>query len=81
MQNIRILTAGDSSLLIEFGKEISPEQQQKDFRYYPAYERTAYRRRSRYDPGILFFFSLIMIPASFLMMRSGNGCRLLSGWM
>ena len=25
MQNIRILTAGDSSLLIEFGNEISPE--------------------------------------------------------
>lgn len=25
MQNIRILTAGDSSLLIEFGKEINPE--------------------------------------------------------
>ncbi|MDO4338945.1 MAG: 5-oxoprolinase subunit PxpB [Eubacteriales bacterium] len=25
MQNIRILTAGDSSLLVEFGKEISPE--------------------------------------------------------
>ena len=30
MQNkIRILTAGDSSLLIEFGKEISPEINQK----------------------------------------------------
>ena len=25
MQNIRILTAGDSSLLVEFGKEISPQ--------------------------------------------------------
>lgn len=25
MQNIRILTAGDSSLLIEFGDEISPD--------------------------------------------------------
>ncbi len=25
MQNIRILTAGDSSLLVEFGKKISPE--------------------------------------------------------
>lgn len=25
MQNIKILTAGDSSLLIEYGKEISPE--------------------------------------------------------
>lgn len=25
MQNIRILTAGDSSLLVEFGKEIHPE--------------------------------------------------------
>ena len=29
MQNIRILTAGDSSLLIEFGKEISPEVNQR----------------------------------------------------
>ena len=29
MQNIRILTAGDSSLLIEFGKEISPEINRK----------------------------------------------------
>lgn len=29
MQNIRILTAGDSSLLIEFGKEISQEINQK----------------------------------------------------
>lgn len=29
MQNIRILTAGDSSLLIEFGKEISPETNRK----------------------------------------------------
>ena len=25
MQNIKILTAGDASLLIEFGREISPE--------------------------------------------------------
>lgn len=29
MQNIRILTAGDSSLLVEFGKEISPEINRK----------------------------------------------------
>lgn len=29
MQNIRILTAGDSSILIEFGKEISPEINRK----------------------------------------------------
>ena len=29
MQEIKILTAGDSSLLIEFGKEISPEINQK----------------------------------------------------
>ena len=29
MQNIRILTAGDSSLLIEFGKEINPEINRK----------------------------------------------------
>ena len=29
MQDIRILTAGDSSILIEFGKEISPEINQK----------------------------------------------------
>lgn len=29
MQNINILTAGDSSLLIEFGKEISPEINRK----------------------------------------------------
>ncbi len=29
MQNIKILTAGDSSLLVEFGKEISPEINQK----------------------------------------------------
>lgn len=29
MQDIRILTAGDSSVLIEFGKEISPEINQK----------------------------------------------------
>jgi inhibitor of KinA len=29
MQNIRILTAGDSSLLVEFGKKISPETNQK----------------------------------------------------
>jgi hypothetical protein len=29
MQNIRILTEGDSSLLVEFGKEISPEINQK----------------------------------------------------
>ena len=29
MQNIRILTAGDSSLLIEFGKELSPEVNQR----------------------------------------------------
>lgn len=29
MQNIRILTAGDSSLLIEFGNEISPEVNRK----------------------------------------------------
>lgn len=29
MQNIRILTAGDSSLMIEFSKEISPETNQK----------------------------------------------------
>ena len=29
MQNIKILTAGDASLLIEFGKEISPEINRK----------------------------------------------------
>lgn len=29
MQNIRILTAGDSSLLVEFGKEIDPEINRK----------------------------------------------------
>ena len=29
MQNIRILTAGDSSLLIEFGNEISPDINRK----------------------------------------------------
>ena len=29
MQDIRILTAGDSSLLVEFGKEISPEINRK----------------------------------------------------
>lgn len=29
MQNIRILVAGDSSLLVEFGKEISPEINRK----------------------------------------------------
>ncbi len=29
MQNIRILTAGDSSLLVEFGKKISPEINRK----------------------------------------------------
>ena len=29
MQEIKILTAGDSSLLIEFGNEISPEINQK----------------------------------------------------
>lgn len=29
MQNIRILTAGDSSLLVEFGKEISPQINRK----------------------------------------------------
>jgi KipI family sensor histidine kinase inhibitor len=29
MQNIRILTEGDSSLLVEFGKEISPDINQK----------------------------------------------------
>ena len=29
MQNIRILTEGDSSVLIEFGKEISPEINRK----------------------------------------------------
>lgn len=29
MQNIRILTAGDSSLLVEFGKKISPETNRK----------------------------------------------------
>ncbi|MDO4276785.1 MAG: 5-oxoprolinase subunit PxpB [Eubacteriales bacterium] len=29
MQNIRILTAGDSSILVEFGKEISPEINRK----------------------------------------------------
>ena len=29
MQNIRILTAGDSSLLVEFGKEISPDINRK----------------------------------------------------
>ena len=29
MQEIRILTAGDSSILIEFGKEISPEINRK----------------------------------------------------
>ena len=29
MDNIRILTAGDSSILIEFGKEISPEINRK----------------------------------------------------
>ena len=29
MSNIRILTAGDSSLLVEFGKEINPEINRK----------------------------------------------------
>ena len=29
MQKIKILTAGDSSLLVEFGSEISPEVNQR----------------------------------------------------
>ena len=39
MPDIRILTEGDSSVLVEFGKEISP----------------AYRGSCRYDPCVLFF--------------------------
>ena len=37
MQDIRILTAGDSSILIEFGKEISPEINQKIAKNYHMY--------------------------------------------
>ena len=51
MPDIRILTEGDSSVLVEFGKEISPEINRK----ITAYERTAYRGSCRYDPCVLFF--------------------------
>ena len=51
MPDIRILTEGDSSVLVEFGKEISPEINC----HCTAYERTAYRGSCRYDPCVLFF--------------------------
>ena len=57
MPDIRILTEGDSSVLVEFGKEISPEINRKirAFKICTAYERTAYRGSCRYDPCVLFF--------------------------
>lgn len=54
MPDIRILTEGDSSVLVEFGKEISPDQPE-DHCHCTAYERTAYRGSCRYDPCVLFF--------------------------
>ena len=44
MPEIRILTEGDSSVLVEFGKEINPGDQPEDHCHCTAYERTAYRR-------------------------------------
>ena len=55
MPDIRILTEGDSSVLVEFGKEISPEINRKIRAFKIAYERTAYRGSCRYDPCVLFF--------------------------
>ena len=54
MPDIRILTEGDSSVLVEFGKEISPEINRK-ITATVQLERTAYRGSCRYDPCVLFF--------------------------
>ena len=55
MPDIRILTEGDSSVLVEFGKEISPEINRKITATVQLSERTAYRGSCRYDPCVLFF--------------------------
>ena len=59
MPDIRILTEGDSSVLVEFGKDgiggSIEEFEVLAVCHCTAYERTAYRGSCRYDPCVLFF--------------------------
>ena len=50
MEEVKISTAGDSALLIEFGQEISPEINARITAF--VHLLKAYRRCAGYDPGI-----------------------------
>ena len=53
MPDIRILTEGDSSVLVEFGKEISPEINRKITATVQLMKEQ--HIEGRYDPCVLFF--------------------------